>query len=118
MRLTVRHTTRYRYETPLANAMQQLRLTPEDGPSQRVVEWSIEAPGIERATTYKDAFGKRSEEEVVEAARNVQTGVPIATPVFDGAREEDIVHALSEAGLLLTADSTASGGTSACSHSP
>ncbi|CTQ55730.1 putative protein involved in cytokinesis, contains TGc (transglutaminase/protease-like) domain [Roseibium album] len=56
MRLTVRHTTRYRYDAPLANAMQQLRLTPEDGPTQKVIEWSIDAPGIERATTYKDAF--------------------------------------------------------------
>ncbi len=59
MRLTVRHTTRYRYDMPLANAMQQLRLTPEDGPTQKIVEWSIEAPGIERATTYKDAFGNQ-----------------------------------------------------------
>lgn len=59
MRLTVRHTTRYRYDAPLANAMQQLRLTPEDGPTQKVIEWSIDAPGIERATTYKDAFGNQ-----------------------------------------------------------
>ncbi|MTH97386.1 transglutaminase family protein [Roseibium sp. RKSG952] len=57
MRLTVRHTTRYRYETPLANAMQQLRLTPPELAHQRVVDWSIEAPGIHRATTYRDAFG-------------------------------------------------------------
>ncbi|MDN3719609.1 transglutaminase N-terminal domain-containing protein [Roseibium salinum] len=59
MRLSVRHTTRYRYDTPLTNAMQQLRLTPEDGPTQKIVEWSIQAPGIERATTYKDAFGNQ-----------------------------------------------------------
>jgi transglutaminase-like putative cysteine protease len=57
MRLTVRHTTRYRYDTPLANAMQQLRLTPPDGPGQRMLSWSINAPGIERATAYHDAFG-------------------------------------------------------------
>ncbi|WP_428650743.1 transglutaminase family protein [Roseibium sp.] len=59
MRLTVRHTTRYRYDTPLANAMQQLRLTPEDGPAQKILEWTIDAPGIARATTYKDAFGNQ-----------------------------------------------------------
>ncbi len=59
MQLTVRHTTRYKYDAPLANAMQQLRLTPEDGPAQKVVEWAIDAPGISRATTYKDAFGNR-----------------------------------------------------------
>ncbi len=59
MQLAVRHTTRYRYDTPLANAMQQLRLTPEDGPAQKVLDWQIDAPGIERATTYKDAFGNQ-----------------------------------------------------------
>ncbi|MGS4883368.1 transglutaminase family protein [Roseibium sp. MB-4] len=56
MRLFVRHTTRYKYDQPLANAMQQLRLTPVDNPAQRIIDWNIEAPGIERATTYSDAF--------------------------------------------------------------
>ncbi|GAB4535231.1 MAG: transglutaminase family protein [Roseibium sp.] len=79
MRLTVRHTTRYRYEKPLANAMQQLRLTPEDGPSQKIVEWSIDAPGIERATTYKDAFGNQvhmvSRGEPVENVEITASGI-------------------------------------------
>ncbi|MBO6756216.1 MAG: transglutaminase family protein [Roseibium sp.] len=56
MRLTVRHTTRYRYDSPLANAMQQLRLTPNSGAGQTISEWAIDAPGIHRATTYRDAF--------------------------------------------------------------
>lgn len=56
MRLTVRHTTRYKYDQPLVNAMQQLRLTPADTPTQKIINWSIEASGIERATVYKDAF--------------------------------------------------------------
>ncbi|MBW7837875.1 MAG: DNA-directed RNA polymerase subunit beta [Sphingomonadales bacterium] len=37
--------------------------------------------------------------QVVELANNLKAGVPIATPVFDGAREADIVHMLEEAGL-------------------
>jgi DNA-directed RNA polymerase subunit beta len=37
--------------------------------------------------------------QVVELANNLKVGVPIATPVFDGAREADIVHMLEEAGL-------------------
>jgi len=57
MRLTVRHKTRYRYDAPLANAMQQIRLTPKTGPGQTVVDWTIKAPGMERATSYEDAFG-------------------------------------------------------------
>ncbi|MDJ0685556.1 MAG: DNA-directed RNA polymerase subunit beta [Alphaproteobacteria bacterium] len=37
--------------------------------------------------------------ELVELAGNIQKGVPIATPVFDGAREDDINQMLSRAGL-------------------
>ncbi len=37
--------------------------------------------------------------QLVEAAQNLRRGVPIATPVFDGAREEDIAAMLKDAGL-------------------
>jgi DNA-directed RNA polymerase subunit beta len=40
-----------------------------------------------------------SDYEVVELASNVVKGVPLATPVFDGAREQDIVKALESCGL-------------------
>ncbi|HUO02166.1 MAG TPA: DNA-directed RNA polymerase subunit beta, partial [Rhizomicrobium sp.] len=36
---------------------------------------------------------------LMELAENLRTGVPIATPVFDGAKEADIVDMLSQAGL-------------------
>jgi DNA-directed RNA polymerase subunit beta len=39
------------------------------------------------------------EEELKELGRNLSFGVPIATPVFDGAREADIQHMLTQAGL-------------------
>ncbi|RED53741.1 DNA-directed RNA polymerase subunit beta [Aestuariispira insulae] len=39
------------------------------------------------------------EKDVVELATNLSKGVPIATPVFDGAREEDINKWLERAGL-------------------
>ena len=41
----------------------------------------------------------RKNEEIIELAGNVTGGVPIATPVFDGAREPDIVTMLEKAGL-------------------
>jgi DNA-directed RNA polymerase subunit beta len=50
-------------------------------------------------------YGKNEEidglddNQVIELAGNLTKGVPIATPVFDGAREEDIAHMLKEAGL-------------------
>ncbi|QIG51505.1 DNA-directed RNA polymerase subunit beta [Nordella sp. HKS 07] len=52
-----------------------------------------------------DIYGKNEEidglddNQVIELAGNLTKGVPIATPVFDGAREEDIAHLLKEAGL-------------------
>jgi DNA-directed RNA polymerase subunit beta len=36
---------------------------------------------------------------LVELGENLRRGVPIATPVFDGAREKDIVDMLTQAGL-------------------
>src|SRR6185437_15848001 len=36
---------------------------------------------------------------LMELAENLRIGVPIATPVFDGAKEADIVDMLSQAGL-------------------
>ncbi len=51
----------------------------------------------------QDEFAQRIEplndSEVVEMSRNLTRGVPMATPVFDGAREEDIVGMLERAGL-------------------
>ena len=40
-----------------------------------------------------------SDGEVIELAEHVCDGVPMATPVFDGAREADIVKFLGDAGL-------------------
>jgi DNA-directed RNA polymerase subunit beta len=39
------------------------------------------------------------DEAVVELGENLRRGVPVATPVFDGAREKDIVDMLERAGL-------------------
>jgi DNA-directed RNA polymerase subunit beta len=39
------------------------------------------------------------DDEVVELAASLRRGVPMASPVFDGAREDDIVAMLERAGL-------------------
>jgi DNA-directed RNA polymerase subunit beta len=39
------------------------------------------------------------DEAVVELGENLRRGVPVATPVFDGAHEKDIVEMLERAGL-------------------
>src|SRR5262245_3182168 len=57
MLLSIRHTTHYRYEQPVSYAVQRLVLTPPSFASQKVLSWTIEAPGIERALSYTDGFG-------------------------------------------------------------
>ena len=48
---------------------------------------------------YDEALAGMPQNELLEAAGNVTNGVPIATPVFDGAKEADVNDALQRAGL-------------------
>jgi len=47
----------------------------------------------------------RSDEEIVELAGLLKNGVPMATPVFDGAREKDVSEMLTLAGLHTSGQS-------------
>jgi DNA-directed RNA polymerase subunit beta len=47
-----------------------------------------------------------AEDELVELADSLREGVPMASPVFDGAREEDIVAMLQRAGLASSGQVT------------
>ncbi|NTU76855.1 MAG: DNA-directed RNA polymerase subunit beta, partial [Alphaproteobacteria bacterium] len=49
--------------------------------------------------SYKSDIAVLSDDEVLELANNLRLGVPMATPVFDGAREADIERMLTLAGL-------------------
>ena len=46
---------------------------------------------------YEDDIASLGDDEIAELAHNLTPGVPIATPVFDGARESDIVEMLAKA---------------------
>ena len=48
---------------------------------------------------YKEIIKDMETPELVELGENLSNGVPMATPVFDGAKEPDIVAALEDAGL-------------------
>ena len=48
---------------------------------------------------YRSDIQSLKEEELIELTENMRAGVPIATPVFDGAHEADIVDMLEKAGL-------------------
>ncbi|MEM1102432.1 MAG: DNA-directed RNA polymerase subunit beta, partial [Pseudomonadota bacterium] len=51
------------------------------------------------ADILEDATRDMTEDEFLEAAENVRRGLPIATPVFDGAKEADVNEHLAMAGL-------------------
>ncbi|MCJ8190507.1 DNA-directed RNA polymerase subunit beta [Sphingomicrobium aestuariivivum] len=48
---------------------------------------------------YHEEIDGRSEEKVMELAQHLTYGVPMGTPVFDGAREADVADMLEKAGL-------------------
>jgi DNA-directed RNA polymerase subunit beta len=50
----------------------------------------------------KERFGEFNDKEVLELARNLKEGVPMATPVFDGASEADIKGLLALAEVPLS----------------
>ncbi len=89
MRLFVRHITHYDYDTALIYSVQRLYLTPLDHAAQKVVEWKITAPGIERALSYLDGFGNR----IHLVTFNAHEG-----PVVIGA--EGLVDCTDAAGLV------------------
>jgi len=54
---------------------------------------------------YNEVFTEMTQDEFLEAADNVTAGVPIATPVFDGAKEADVDDALVRAGFETSGQS-------------
>ncbi|HEV2568491.1 DNA-directed RNA polymerase subunit beta [Sphingomonas sp.] len=61
-------------------------------------------------TVYGDDYAAeidgRSDDDIVEMAQLLKNGVPMATPVFDGAREADVSAMLELAGLDSSGQST------------
>ncbi|MES2729135.1 MAG: DNA-directed RNA polymerase subunit beta [Pseudomonadota bacterium] len=77
------------------------------------------APSQSELTTLKgrlkDVYGDReydakvaklNDDQLLEMANNLRGGVPMATPVFDGAEESDITELLGKAGLSSTGQVT------------
>jgi DNA-directed RNA polymerase subunit beta len=59
---------------------------------------------------YGDAYAKdiddRTDDQVMDLAQNLVGGIPMGTPVFDGARESDVSDALAKAGIDTSGQST------------
>jgi transglutaminase-like putative cysteine protease len=69
MQLQIRHETTYRYTAPAYYSIQLLRLTPRSEPHQRVLDWSIHAPG--RLARAVDAYGNTTHTLVVQGAHDL-----------------------------------------------
>ncbi|WP_196259460.1 transglutaminase family protein [Pelagibacterium limicola] len=57
MRISIRHELRYAFPEDTARAVQHVLMTPCDTKGQKVIEWSIDMPGMESAEHFTDAFG-------------------------------------------------------------
>jgi len=64
-------------------------------PPEAVRERMVHAYGDD----YADAIKDRSDADIIEMASHLTNGVPMGTPVFDGAREPDVSAMLERAGL-------------------
>jgi DNA-directed RNA polymerase subunit beta len=76
------------------------------GRSKEVDDLRGTLKGIYGDDQYTNQVAPLNDKEVVELAGNLTSGVPMGTPVFDGAREEDIVRMLEHAGLDSTGQVT------------
>jgi DNA-directed RNA polymerase subunit beta len=55
---------------------------------------------------FRKFFDNTSDENLTKKASLLKDGIPMATPVFDGAEEEDIIKCFQEAGLPITGQTT------------
>jgi DNA-directed RNA polymerase subunit beta len=84
----------------IANALDQYRRDGELGPVDAAME---NAYGADLVAEFREDM---TQDEYLEAAGNVRRGVPIATPVFDGAKEADVNEHLLAAGFDQSGQST------------
>jgi transglutaminase-like putative cysteine protease len=68
MRIAIRHTSRYQYEQPVPYALQRLRLRPQSGAGQTVLDWQVTVDGVAPALGWTDGLGNRV--ELVRHERN------------------------------------------------
>ena len=72
MRLTIHHTTRYSFATPVTHGLQRLRLTPKATQGQTIATWSMTLDGARCEVEYDDHNHNRTTLVAVEpGAREV-----------------------------------------------
>ncbi|MCV2865535.1 transglutaminase family protein [Albidovulum sediminicola] len=61
MRLKISHATRYRFDHPVRYGLQQLRKTPWDSDTQRVLSWDTQVAGGRKELSFRDHHGNMVE---------------------------------------------------------
>lgn len=84
MRLSISHTTTYRFETPVSYGLQQLRLIPKTRAGQSILSWDMEIEGGRAQTEFSDQHLNR-----------------VSLVSFDPSATEIAIHC---AGVVDTAD--------------
>lgn len=54
MRLTVNHTTTYKYDAPVDYGLQQVRLTPKERAGQKTIQWDLTVEGGQKELVFTD----------------------------------------------------------------
>jgi transglutaminase-like putative cysteine protease len=57
MKLEIVHSTRYRYSSPIAETVMEVRLRPMDGNGQRCVDFKLEVGSGIKPRSYRDGYG-------------------------------------------------------------
>jgi DNA-directed RNA polymerase subunit beta len=65
-----------------------------------------EMKAVFKETPFGDSIGDLDEEELMELAKSMRRGVYFASPVFDGAKEDEIKYLLDQAGLPTAGKTT------------
>lgn len=94
MRIAIRHTSSYHYDQPVPYALQRLRLRPQSGPGQQVIDWQVSVDGVEPNVSWTDGFGNRA--DLVRHERNKREIVIVAVGTVDTVDTAGIYGNVSE----------------------
>ena len=96
MRLSIRHTTHYRFAEPVAHGLQRLRLTPKATQGQEVLDWQMRFEGLAADNSFMLAAGERRK-LVIELV----PGTPFTPDDVRADAQRDIAVEVQAAGMPL-----------------
>lgn len=85
MLLNISHRTVYSYDTPVVYALQRVRLSPQSGATQDVLNWAVDIAGAQEEVRFSDHFGNETKLLSV-------SGTPHIEIRAGGAIELSLIH--------------------------